>query len=114
MVVGKIKKKKQIFLENFFLKQKSIFFFKKHRKKQQFKKTFKKNLKEKSYNFSKIWFIKFNNYVVLSTFVFFYLKLRRKKKQIFQKNKANKLFWKKKRGLNLKRKQFLQNLNFVF
>ena len=73
---------------------------------KKIKKTGKKKIK---YNFTKIWFIKYNNYILFTTFVFFYFKIKKKKKKIsklFFKKRLN-IFWKKKRGVNLKKKKLL-------
>ena len=73
----------------------------------------KKNLsikKKIKYNFSKIWFIKYNSYILFTTFVFFYFKIKKKKntslllKPPFKK-KLN-IFWRKKRGINFKKNTF--------
>ena len=59
--------KNKVFLKNFPTKKKS----KKNKKK------IKK--KSKRYNFTRLWFIKYNNYILLNSFVFFYFKLKKKK-----------------------------------
>ena len=70
-------------------------------KKAYFKKFSKKSNKKIKYNFSKIWFIKHNNCILLSIFCFFYFKVKQKKKHKPQKQKESKtlkLFFKKKKG----------------
>ena len=76
-----------------------------------FDKKLKKNLKKKvKYNFTRVWFIKYSNYILLSTFVFFYFKIKKRKKntktKYFLKKKQN-IFWRKKN--NHKRLFFTQN-----
>ncbi len=47
------------------------------------KKTYKNkknNNKLFKYNFTKIWFVKLNSYLLVSTFVFFYFKVKSKRK----------------------------------
>ena len=114
-------KSNKVFFFKFFFKKRVI-------KKNLFKKNkiiFKKTLKKKSskilrkkYNFSKLWFIKYNNYILLSIFCFFYFKVKKKKltklkrkklKLFFIKNKVARIFWRKKRGQNLKRKKLVIN-----
>ena len=105
------------FLENFFLN----FFKKKNflKKKTFFKKFFFKNksilqkkskkIKKKVYNFSRTWFIKYNTYILLSICVY----TQSKKNKVFLKKinlrriKLQTLFWKKRKGTNIKRKVFL-------
>ena len=105
------------FLENFFLN----FFKKKNflKKKNFFKKFFFKNksilqkkskkIKKKVYNFSRTWFIKYNTYILLSICVY----TQSKKNKVFLKKinlrriKLQTLFWKKRKGTNIKRKVFL-------
>ena len=43
------------------------------------KKSKKMHKTKVKYNFTKVWFVKYNNYVLLSTFVFFYFKIKKKK-----------------------------------
>ena len=58
-----------------------------------FDKKLKKNLKKKViYNFTRVWFIKYSNYILLSTFVFFYFKVKKKKQ-----NPRKKYFLKKEK-----------------
>ena len=63
---------------------------------KRFKKTIKKKVK---YNFTRIWFIKYSSYILLSTFVFFYFKVKKKnnnhKLKHLPKNKQMNIFWKK-------------------
>lgn len=69
--------------------------------------------KKTKYNFTKIWFIKYNNYILFTTFVFFYFKIKKKKNTFlskpFSKKKLN-IFWKKKRGINFKKFSFLSSI----
>lgn len=80
-------------------------------------KRIRKNLKKKvKYNFTRVWFIKYNTYILLSSFVFFYFKVKKKKKNLktkhFLKKKQN-IFWKKKNNNNPKKLGFTQNhINF--
>jgi len=96
---------KTLFLENLFvfLFTERIFynffkdnFLKEITKKKKFKfflircnkfspKTFEKNLKKIKYNFSKIWFIKYNNYILISFFCFFYFSVQRIKKTKYER-----------------------------
>ncbi len=68
----------------------------------------KKKKTKTKYNFTKVWFVRYNNFILLSTFVFFYFKIKKKKtlkiKHLLKK-KPN-IFWRKKRGVNLKKKKF--------
>jgi len=103
-------------------------FFKKIRKKFYFKKDkllfykrgTKLNLnthKSKKYNFTKVWFIKYNNFILATLFVYFYFKIRGKKIQPKKKSslqRAPSVFWKKRRGPNLKKKLFLKRNYFMF
>lgn len=100
--------KKRVIKKNLFKKNK--FFFKKVSKKRSNK------ILRKKYNFSKLWFVKYNNYILLSVFCFFYFRVKKKKrvktkkkklKLSFIKNKVARIFWRKKKGQNLKRKKFL-------
>ena len=93
-------------------KVRNFFFLKKNKKKK-----ISKNRKAK-YNFTRLWFIKYNNYIMLTTFVFFYFKVKKKKK-IKKKNfsflnKTFNIFLKKKRGLNFKKKLFLPQVTRFF
>jgi hypothetical protein len=117
---------KTLFLDNFFTYIFSeriflLFFFKLFIKKQNFfrtktginnskSKTGVSNSKSKiiKYNFTKLWFIKYNNFILLSNFCFFYFKIKRSKKKLKKKNtlKSVTVFFKKKRSTNLKKKQF--------
>lgn len=70
------------------------------------------------YNFTRVWFIKYNNYILVTTFVFFFFKTKRIKNK--NKNKFSfilktpNVFWKKKRSKNIKRNQFLLHKYMVF
>ena len=136
---------KTIFLENLFLfifseKLFNIFFKNKLKKKNYplFKSTYtmstrkkkiskNKNLrkltklnfkKKKNYTFTRVWFVKYNNVILISTFVFFYFKYKNFKKflktGLFVLPKAAFVFWKKKKPNNIKKKLFLKKnyLNF--
>lgn len=78
----------------------------------------KKQNKLSKYNFTKIWFIKLNNYLLVSTFVFFYFKIKSKKKLSPKKKpfltKSVSVFWKKKKGDNLKKKNFKKSKKLQF
>ena len=99
------------------------FFIKKNKKK---KFTFlKKNVvsltakKKINYNFTRIWFVKYNNYILFTSFVFFYFKIKKKKplKGFFKNQiilKPISLFLQKNRGKNFKRRVFLNNNYLVF
>ena len=92
--------KKITFFKNFFLKKKT-------KKKQK-----KNKKKTKRYNFTRLWFIKYNNYILLNSFVFFYFKLKQKKpfkKKTIQPSKFLRIFWKKKKGYNFKRGLFMKH-----
>ncbi len=82
------------------------------------KKTKKKNkFNIKKYNFSKLWFIKYNNYILLTSFIFFYFKIKSKKKinkRIVFLPKISLIFWKKRRGNNIKKKIFFKNKYIYF
>ena len=75
-----------------------------------------------NYNFSKIWFIKFNGFILINFFVYYYSKIRKKKKKRKMKiipwsNPMAHTFFKKKFGKNLKRDAFLTTVkdhHFVF
>lgn len=106
-------------IKNDTIYQNKEFFLKKvllrREKKSTFLKMGKNNMKKKKlklnkYNFSKLWLIKYNNYILLTTFVFFYFKIKPKRnsfKKILPIVKTPKIFWKKRKGQNLKRKIFL-------
>lgn len=101
-------KKKNV--KNFFF-FKSDLLFKKRIKSIKLKK---KKSKVKRYNFTRIWFIKFNNFVLFTTFVLFYLKIMKKKKKMKRKLKTAKnaaVFWKKKKGFNFKKKAHNRMIN---
>ena len=130
---------KSIFLENLFLfifSEKLFNFFFKKKLSKNFKINFfkislnkfkyknktqvKTKLKKKNnYNFTRVWFIKYNNTICVSTFVFHYFKVKTVKKKnlnriIFIPTKHTLIFWKKKKNNNLKKKFFLSNINLVF
>ena len=103
--------KSQLFKQLFFKKQNKI-------KNNIFlKKTKNKKQKNAKYNFTRVWFIKYNNYILLSSFVFFYFKIKKKTRIIkIQKfsQKTPKLFWNKKKGQNLKVLFFNKYTNMYF
>jgi len=69
----------------------------------------KKRSSIKRYNFTRVWFIKYNNFVLFTTFILFYLRVVEKKKPKKTKLKitlAAKVFWKKRRGYNFKKKAY--------
>lgn len=95
------------------------FFFKKvkiHSQLPSNEKKFKKILKKKvKYNFTRVWFIKYGGYILLSTFVFFYFKVKKKKtkqKLKYILKKKNNIFFKKKQS-NFKKSftLFSNNIN---
>lgn len=92
-------------------KVKNFFFFKKTKPK-------KTKPKKTRYNFTRLWFVKYNNYILLSTFVYFYFRVKKRKKIkkniYFLPNKTPLIFWKKKRGFNFKKKASLPQLNRFF
>lgn len=103
-----------------FLKRNSLFksfFLKKCQTKKRHlffiwrKKRYKKK-KTTSYNFTRAWLIKFNNYILVTTFVFFYFKIKKIKKLKKLKLKPSRyafIFWKKKRGRNTNRALFFRH-----
>lgn len=118
---------KTLFLENiiaFILTEKLllVFFVKKSlmsdEQKDELKKKLTKNIvTSKKYNFCKLWFVKYNNFILLSIFSFFYLKIRKKKEEkkkfVFTKKSAI-VFFKKRKGRNVKRFLFLNKNYMVF
>jgi hypothetical protein len=112
---------KVLFLDNFFsyLFSERIFshfflysfkrnsnFFKKSNLLEKTPQHFKNKLTK--YNFTKLWFIKYNNFVLLSNFCFFFFKIRGGKNKL-RKKKLFKIaitFFKKRRSNNFKKKQF--------
>ena len=67
------------------------------------------------YNFTKLWLIKFNNFILVSCFCFFFFKIKKKRitnKKSFFFKKSPTIFWKKKRGVNAFKKSYLNHLNF--
>ena len=100
--------------KSFFVKKNNL----RKRKFTFFKKRAKKKGKKKiSYNFTRIWFIKFNNYILFTTFVFFYFRVKKRKKLKKIKLKLSRrsfIFFKKRRGRNIKRKLFLNNNYLIF
>ena len=104
--------KSQLFKKLFFLKQnkiKNTFFFKTKKRKKKIKKI--------KYNFSRIWFIKYNNFILLSSFIFFYLKIKKKTNTVKIKRISSKvphIFWRKKKGQNFKKFLFKKYTNMCF
>lgn len=114
------------------LNKKSFFFYKKYfnnklTKKNSFKKRNlvllkaldkrRTKLRAIKYNFTKIWIIKYNNYILLSTFCFFFFKVKKiskKSKKISNLiiNKIQFVFWKKRRKKIFKR-FFVSNKNYL-
>ena len=73
--------------------------------------------KKTNYNFTRIWFIKYNSYILFTSFVFFYFKIKKRKwlkRTKYTLSKPLALFLQKNRGKNFKRRVFLDNsyLNF--
>ena len=71
---------------------------------------------QKNYSFSKVWFIKFNNFILMNFFLYYYLKIKKKKyrKQLESPLLENSMvytFFKKQHGTNKKRSQFLYTIN---
>lgn len=65
--------------------------------------------KIKRHNFTRVWFIKYNNFVLFTTFVLFYLKIvqfKPKKKKLLKTAISAAVFWKKRRGSNFKKKSY--------
>jgi hypothetical protein len=92
-------------------KVRNVLSFRKNKKKKIIK------TKKLKYNFTRLWFVKYNNYILLTTFIFFYFKI--KKKKIKKKNftffsKTFNIFLKKKRGFNFKKKLFLPQVTKFF
>lgn len=82
----------------------------------KFKKFRKLSKKKVKYNFTRIWFVKYNNFILFSTFVFFYFKIKKKKhlmNKLCFKKKPN-LYWRKKKSTNLKKKIFYKLNIFEF
>ena len=112
------------FFFNIFPKNvKNFLFFKsivlKHKKLKQKVWVKSKNKKKKKikYNFTRLWLIKFNNFILIATFVYFFFKTKKKKKLFKNKIKISKIikiFWKKRKGWNSKRKFFKKNNYLVF
>lgn len=60
------------------------------------------------YNFTKLWVVQYNDFILLSNFCFFYFKIKGPSKGLKKKNlfKTATVFFKKKRSANIKKKQF--------
>lgn len=104
------KKISQLETEKLFLKKINKKLFLRKNKIYFTKKKIKKNkIKFNKYNFTKLWFIKYNNYILLTTFLYFFFKIKNKKKYKIKTkplNKVSLIFWKKRRGSNIKKKIF--------
>ncbi len=97
----------------FFLKK--LNFLNENSKKAFLKKLTNKTLLKK-FNFTKLWFIKYNQFILISIFCFFYLRIKRqvlKKKKISFK-KTTLVFWKKRKGKNSKRRFFFTKSPLAF
>lgn len=132
----------EVFDAYFFIKKKCIegkqlYYFKKFFKKKQFKKQSlrpKRFVTEEDveittalttppqyrYNFTRLWFVKYNKYILISIFCFFSTKIL--KKNIFTKNnfelsyqtKIFGAFFRKKAGKNWRKNQFFYKDYLVF
>lgn len=103
-----------VFFKNFFKKKKTYIFKKGGVKNTQFQKN-----KTKSYNFTRVWFVKYNNFILITAFCFFYFNINKiknikKKIDINFLQKTQTTFWKKKWGPNLKKTQFFFKNHFLF
>lgn len=117
---------KTLFLENLinYLFTERIFgyyFFKKlSNVSESEKKRFFRKLEDKTliykYNFTKIWVVKYNTYLLMSLFCFYFFKIKgaSSKKKKPNLKKITIVFWKKKKGKNLKRKYFLSKNYLLF
>lgn len=93
---------------------------------RKLKRVKRRKVRRPSYNFSRVWFIKFNNYILFTTFVFSYFKLKSKlkKKNIFKKikfkkikiktKKKSRIFLKRRRGHNFKRRLLFRGSCLLF
>ena len=100
---------KKIFLTNLLSKNIDKTYFKN-------KNSFKRKATTKKYNFSKVWLVKYNNYILVSIFFYFFFKIRKKKQIIINKKKfflqkIPTIFLKKKKNSKFLKKQFLSLLN---
>ena len=80
-------------------KQTTVFKTNKH-------KSIRFNSRKEKYNFTRLWVVKFNNYILLSTFCFFYFKIKKRNKRRGKKNlfiKIPSIFWKKRKKIFLKK-----------
>lgn len=67
------------------------------------------------YNFTRLWLIKFNNFILISCFCFFFFKIKKSKvnnKKSFFFKKSPTIFWKKKRGTKVFKSLYSNYLNF--
>ena len=75
--------------------------------------------KHKKYNFTRLWFVKYNDYILLSSFCFFFFKVKKVKsvlsfKRSIPRNKTYKIFFKKRKSRNFTRKKFFLKNYLVF
>ena len=82
-------------------------------------KTLKKNTKSKeNYYFGKVWLVKYNSFILVSVFCFFYINIKKTKflNKISKKNKKQIkpfLFWKKRFSKNRKKiEKFIKNVGY--
>lgn len=78
----------------------------------------KKKSTVKRYNFTRVWFIKYNNFVLFTTFILFYLRViekKKPKKRIIKPTIGAEVFWKKRKGYNFKKKAYNRMVsNYLF
>lgn len=93
------------YFKNFLIRKKALNVLLTTTKSKKLRKIVKKKTK---YNLSRVWFVKYNNFILFTTFVFFYFKIKKKKtpynKLSFKKKPS--VFWRKKKNSNLKKKKF--------
>jgi len=96
---------------------KHLFLFTKKKFNLKKKKNLKKNIKTR-YNFTRFWFIKYNQFILISTFVFSFLKIKKKTKFFRNKiknfQKKSTIFWRKKKGDNFKKNLFFFKNHLAF
>ena len=76
-------------------------------------------IKHKKYNFTKLFIVKYNNCILISSFCFFFFKIKKKTISLNIKkgipfNKAYRIFFKKKKGKNISKKKFFLKNYFLF
>ena len=101
------------YFKNFFIRRKQLPYVSVAFKSKKSRKIVKKKTK---YNLTKVWFVKYNNFILFTTFVFFYFKIKKKKtsfNKLFFKKKPS-VFWRKKKNTNLKKKIFYNLDLFTF